>query len=165
MKKPVCIDCIEEGVPTWRPIADGCGPRSPRCVTHVRAVKKRRRRQSHGRMVGNNYAMTPEQYWALYEFQDGVCFICRKATGQARHLAVEHEHNMPGCGHPPERGCSHCWRGLCCKRCNRLIAYMDTDTLVRAILFLADPPARKLFAAEVVDDDLGYPPGYPELGG
>jgi Recombination endonuclease VII len=146
MKEPVCIDCRKEGVTTVRPIAEGCGPRSPRCLTHKRAVKRRRRTQAHGRMVGANYAMTPEQYWVLYEFQGGVCFICRKATGAARHLAVEHEHGKAGCEHPPERGCPRCWRGLACKRCNRLIAYMDTDTLVRAILFLTDPPARQLFA-------------------
>ena len=34
---PVCIDCIKEGVQTFRPIAAGCGPRSPRCTTHKRA--------------------------------------------------------------------------------------------------------------------------------
>jgi hypothetical protein len=89
--------------------------------------------------------MTPEQYNLLKQFQGGTCAICEKATGAARNLAVEHEHGMEGCEHPPEKGCPRCWRGLACKRCNRLIAYMDVDTLVRAILFLTDPPARRLF--------------------
>ena len=108
---------------------------------------RRLREASHGRRIAQHYSMTREQYQLLYEYQGGVCFICRKATGQARKLAVEHEHNMAGCVHPPERGCPRCWRGLCCKRCNRLIAFLDENALVRAILFLSDPPARKLFGS------------------
>jgi hypothetical protein len=147
MKKgPVCVDCIREGVQTARPIAKGCGPRSPRCVTHVRAVKKRTRIRAHGNAIGRNYLMKPDEYNLLYQFQGGRCFICQKATGAARHLAVEHEHNKAGCNHKPEYGCPKCWRALCCKRCNRLVAFLDVDALARAIVMLTDPPARKLFA-------------------
>lgn len=144
-RDPVCIDCIREGHPHWRPIAEGCGPRSPRCATHVRAEKKRRREMAHGRRIVTNFEMTPEQYAALYAYQGGRCWICRKATGKAKHLAVEHEHNLEGCEHPPERGCPRCWRALCCGRCNELVAFLDVDALVRAIILLTDPPARKLF--------------------
>jgi hypothetical protein len=137
--------------------------------------------QAHGSAIQRGYSMTPEQYQLLYAFQNGRCAICQKATGAARHLAVEHEHNRPGCEHPPEKGCPNCWRGLCCKRCNRLVAFLDVDALARAIVFLTDPPARKLFGpppccalgmagvphVHTPDEYPGgeYPPGYPELGG
>ena len=157
MPSPVCIDCIAEGITTYRPIAEGCGPRSPRCTTHKRAVKKRRRTNAHGNAIRRSYEMSPDEYWLLYEYQNGVCFICQKATGQARHLAVEHEHGMEGCTHPPDKGCPRCWRGLACKRCNRLIAYMDVDTLARAIVFLTNPPARQLFGPCCVLGEAGVP--------
>lgn len=145
MRPPECVDCIREGVQLYRPIAEGCGPRTPRCATHVRAERKRLQKAAHGRAIGRGYEMTPEQYQLLYEYQNGVCFICRKAKGISKKLSVEHEHNLQGCEHPPDRGCPRCWRALTCSRCNRLVAFLDVDALVRAILLLTDPPARKLF--------------------
>ena len=143
MNRDTCKDCLEEGVATRRTLVPGAP--GPRCATHHRRERRRLREASHGRRMAHAYEMTPDQYQMLYEAQGGRCYICRKATGEARKLAVEHEHNLPGCVHPPERGCPRCWRGLACKRCNRLIAFLDTEALARAIVFITDPPARKLF--------------------
>jgi Recombination endonuclease VII len=145
VKPPVCKDCIAEGVTNWRPPAPDSGPRTQRCVTHRRAAKKRARTLAHGRRIMHGYGLTPEQYNLLYQYQGGRCFVCKVATGKTRALAVEHEHNMEGCTHPPEHGCLRCIRALCCKRCNRLVAFLDTGALYRAILLINDPPARKLF--------------------
>jgi Recombination endonuclease VII len=145
MPAPVCIDCIAEGITTARPIAAGCGPRTPRCVTHQRVENRRRRDLAHARTIHRGYEMSAEQYQLLYLFQGGTCFICQKAKGISKRLAVEHEHNKEGCTHPPDRGCEKCWRALVCGRCNRLVAFLDVDALCRAIVLLTDPPARKLF--------------------
>ena len=174
MNRDTCKDCINEGVTTRRALVPGAP--GPRCTTHHRREKRRIRELSHGRRITQHYEMTAEQYQLLYAFQNGKCWICQKATGAARKLAVEHEHGLEGCTHPPDRGCPRCWRGLACKRCNRLIAFLDVDALVRAIVFMTDPPARKLFGKQCCaldgivshvhtpDEYPGgeYPPGYPE---
>ena len=88
MKAPECVDCIADGITTWRPTASG--KRKPRCATHTRTARKRAQINAHGRMVQKTYQLTPEQYSALYEAQGGKCAIatCR-ATGKVRRLAVD----------------------------------------------------------------------------
>jgi hypothetical protein len=61
------------------------------------------------------YGITPEQYWALYEAQHGSCYICQRATGKVRRLAVDHDHAT---GYV---------RGLLCKPCNSMLAHLRDD--------------------------------------
>ena len=77
------------------------------------------------------YGITPEQYWALYEAQGGTCYICQRATGKVRKLAVDHDHR------------SGFVRGLCCKPCNSTLALARDDVAFfdRAITYLITPPA------------------------
>jgi hypothetical protein len=141
-----CVDCVTEGVTSKRKLAtkaDGELEAGPRCITHQRAIKKARRGVAHARRLVSVYDITPEQYWALYAVQKGLCFICRKATGATKRLAVEHEHGLCD-DHPPDHGCVRCIRALCCGRCNRLVAFLDVEALCRAIELLTDPPARKI---------------------
>lgn len=97
--------------------------------------------------IERKYGITEAEYRALYAAQGGRCYICRTATGRGRLLAVDHDHRC-GAGHPPERGCRRCVRGLLCSgsqsanTCNRLIGIYGFDALVRAIEYLRDPPAR-----------------------
>lgn len=144
-REPTCIDCIAEGSPRWRPTPHG-GPRSPLCVTHYRARRKRTSNRSHELRVEKNFDISAEEYLVLLVAQDGCCFICRKAKGIARRLAVDHEHNMEGCEHEPEMGCARCIRALLCSRCNELVGFLDVYALARAITLLVNPPARKLLA-------------------
>ncbi len=142
---PICIDCIAEGVTTRRPVADRNGkpyggPRSPRCASHKRARKRASSSASHGRYVLQTYGITGEQYWALYEAQGGRCYICQRATGRAKRLAVDHDHaccpEIPACG--------RCVRGLCCKSCNRDVLGHLRDSIAafrRGAEYLANPPA------------------------
>jgi len=80
------------------------------------------------------YGLTPEQYWALYEAQGGVCYICERATGKVRRLAVDHDHQT---GYV---------RGLLCKPCNSILAHArdDVQFLQRAVWYLSYPPAHKV---------------------
>src|SRR6266516_7602705 len=56
------------------------------------------------------YGMTCQEYEALYNFQGGVCYVCRKVPGKQR-LAVDEDHSDR-----PVR-----IRGLAHRHCNRLI--------------------------------------------
>lgn len=78
--------------------------------------------------------MTPEQYYALKDFQGGKCAICQVATGKVKRLALDHDHERM------------LWRGLLCGRCNYdLLGRQTLDSLRRAIAYLESPPAIELF--------------------
>ena len=124
--KKKCKDCDGGARPAPHP--------GPRCATHHREAKKASRRLAHGRWILKTYGITSEQYEALYEAQGGVCYICRRATGATRKLAVDHCH-VTG------------WvRGLLCKPCNSLLAHVRDDeaTLKRAAYYLEYPIAHEV---------------------
>lgn len=105
----------------------------PRCATHHREVTKARREAAHGRAIMERYGLTKEQYEALYEAQGGVCYICRRATGRRKKLAVDHDHKT---GYV---------RGLLCSPCNGMLAHArdDIEMFERAAGYLASPPAHE----------------------
>lgn len=126
-----CKDCIAEGITTDRPAPHP----GPRCVTHHRARRKAVRSQAHGRTV-SQYGITAEEYQALKAAQGGACFICGKAKGISKNLAVDHDHEL-GFGR-------HSVRCLACTTCNRVVlGRYDVAALQRAIEVLTDPPAQK----------------------
>lgn len=143
-----CKDCESEGVTTTRKLAtksDGSLQPGPRCVTHWRATKKTRSLAAHAKRTEANFEISGEVYWWLYEMQGGLCFVCRKARGVARRLAVDHDHELAlEHGHDPKKGCVGCLRCLACGPCNReVLGRLDVAALCRAIEVLTDPPARK----------------------
>lgn len=115
----------------------------PRCATCHRAVRNARREASWAAGILKRYGITSEQYWALYEAQGGVCWICRRATGKVRRLAVDHDH-LTG------------WvRGLLCKPCNSILAHVRDDeaALKRAAYYLEYPIAHEVIGKVKPDDD------------
>ena len=94
-------------------------------------------RKNHDGHVARTYGITPEQYAALDELQDGKCFICHK-NAVTRRLAVDHDHSC--CDGPVS--CGKCVRGLLCKTCNEFLGQIHDDVaaLERAIAYLTDPP-------------------------
>jgi hypothetical protein len=143
----ICKDCKAEGVTTVRKPAlkrDGSTQPADRCVTHQRALKKRRSSAAHGQRVEKNFGITAEQYWTLYAMQGGKCFMCQWATGATKRLAVDHDHELAlGHDHPPEQGCMWCVRCLLCGPCNQTVGRLGVEALCRGIQVLTDPPARK----------------------
>lgn len=103
----------------------------PRCATHHRARRKALREAAHGRSILKTYGITKEQYEELYEAQGGCCFICQRATGKTKKLAVDHDHKT---GYV---------RMLACGPCNSMLAHVrdDPDVFRRAIVALEAPPA------------------------
>ena len=83
------------------------------------------------------YGLTPDQYDALLESQNGRCAICYEPPDKRTNLAVDHCHST---GHV---------RMLLCWVCNTAIGKMGDDPalLERAAALLRDPPAPKILAA------------------
>lgn len=132
MATRVCKECIAEGLKTRRPAPHP----GPRCTTHHRARKKTSSKAAHAAYVAKTYGLSGEQYDRLYEEQGGRCYICQRANGRSKRLAVDHDHATGAV------------RGLLCKMCNRdVLGHLrdSTDALKRAIDYLENPPAVRLF--------------------
>jgi len=113
-------------------------------MTHHRERRKQACNRSHELRTKANYGLTSEQYWAIYAAQNGRCFVCQKATGKAKRLAVDHDHYREGCSHAPDVGCPGCVRALLCGPCNQIIGRLNAQALSRAITVLIDPPAQRV---------------------
>lgn len=140
MRQTRCIDCNAMGRKTPRAALKP----GPRCEEHWRECKHKRSKIEHGKRIEQNFDITEEIYDQLYESQGGVCAGCRRAKGKSKRLCVDHEHNKPGCEHPPEMGCRKCIRALLCAYCNEVVGRLDADGLRRLARVLDDPPAQKV---------------------
>lgn len=74
-------------------------------------------RRSH---LKNMYGMTPEQYDAMLDMQDGKCAICTQPPGD-RLLHIDHDHSC--C--PGKKSCGRCIRGLLCAACNAKLGWLE----------------------------------------
>lgn len=103
----------------------------PRCATHHREEVARRKRATWEAYIYKTYGITGDQYDLLYSRQGGVCYICRRATGKTKKLAVDHDH------------ATGFVRGLLCGPCNKILGHVrdDAATLDRASSYLREPPA------------------------
>lgn len=136
-----CKDCAAQGISSYR----AAHYPGPRCTTHHREFVKRSKKKAHARRVEKGFGITGEQYDAIYASQGGKCYICQRATGKTKALAVDHDHKREGCLHAPDVGCPMCVRGLTCSTCNRIVlGRYDIHALARAIQYLLDPPAQKV---------------------
>jgi hypothetical protein len=104
-------------------------PPGPRCATCHREEKKRRKRATWEAYILKTYGITGAQYDLLYSRQGGVCFICRRATGKTKKLAVDHDH------------ATGFVRGLLCSPCNQILGHLRDDwrALDRASVYLRQP--------------------------
>lgn len=141
-KRRFCKDCLAEIGPTKTRLAGRDAKFvGPRCFSHHHARKRATRKASHGSYVLRTYGITEEQYWALYDFQGGRCYICRRATGKTKRLAVDHDHSC--CPETP--ACGRCIRGLLDRNCNRdVVGHLrdDPEAFDRGAEYLRNPPAR-----------------------
>ena len=72
------------------------------------------------------YGLTPEQYDALLQQQDGVCAICRETCRTGQRLSVDHDHATGRI------------RGLLCRNCNLGIGHLgdSADRIASALAYL-----------------------------
>ncbi|MGZ6054495.1 MAG: endonuclease VII domain-containing protein [Isosphaeraceae bacterium] len=127
-KRKACIDCTAEGITSKRKAPHP----GPRCNTHWREKKAARKSSSWEARLTAIYGITADEYWAIYEYQGGSCYICQRATGVRKRLSVDHCHETGRI------------RGLLCTGCNRNVLGHLRDcvmALARAIIYLLYPPA------------------------
>ena len=135
-KKRECKDCLDEGITTNRPAPHP----GPRCATHFRLQKRTRSEGAWAKRIEETYGLSVEEYYAIHEAQGGRCYICQRANGSVRRLAVDHDHD------------TGLVRGLLCKPCNRNVlghARDDIEYFERAITYLQSPPARQVVGERV----------------
>ena len=134
-----CKECPEG---TFRPAPFP----GPRCATHHRSRRKEAKLTAHESYVRRTYQMFPGEYDRLYEFQGGACYICQRAKGISRKLAVDHDHSC--C--PTTPTCGECTRGLLCSMCNKLLGHVrdNPDALFRGGAYLVSPPMKRMREAE-----------------
>lgn len=135
MSKP-CKVCVAEGVATRRPAPYP----GPRCASHHRARKKVTKASAHEAYVQRTYGMRPGEYDRILELQGGACYLCRRATGRTKKLAVDHDHAC--CPETPT--CGRCNRGLLCGPCNKFMGHArdDIEFFRRGEQYLKLPPGR-----------------------
>jgi hypothetical protein len=73
----------------------------------------------------NRHGMRPEDWTALWQAQDGRCYLCGDEIDRlgGRLVAVDHDHSH--CGQRPS--CQVCRRGLACMDCNIAIGHARDD--------------------------------------
>lgn len=129
-----CKDCAAaaermEAGKVQKPYRPAPNP-GPRCATHWREELKRRKAVNHERNVQKVYGLSEGDYEALYLFQGGRCYICARATGATRRLAVDHDHATGAV------------RGLLCRPCNSMLGHARDSSAFfrRALAYLSSPP-------------------------
>lgn len=66
------------------------------------------------------FQITPDDYYRMFEEQDGLCGICHKPPTDKR-LAVDHDRRC--C--TGKRSCGECVRGLLCGSCNPKLGFYE----------------------------------------
>lgn len=136
-----CIDCRKEPPASVRKVVTADGE-PKRCTTHLRQFKTRQRQQARGRGVERTYDISAADNGALLVFQNGRCWICRKATGASKSLATDHDH-------------ADDWvRGRLCSTCNQFIGRQlsdDPNAAARLVGYLSgDTPYRRMLAERLI---------------
>lgn len=128
----------------YRPKKDLDAPfPGPRCYFCNKARERKVKASAHARYIEKTYNITYEFYLALYDLQGGKCYVCVRATGESKKLAVDHDHKC--C--PGSTSCGECVRGLLCKPCNQDVLGHLRDEIAafeRGISYLKNPPAERL---------------------
>lgn len=140
MTEHLCIDCRKDPPKTVRKVVAD----SPaRCDTHQRLHATRQRKQARARQVERTYDISAIDNHALFLLQGGRCWLCRKATGATKSLAVDHDH------------ATNEVRGRLCGPCNQFIGKLgdDPEAARRLVAYLTgDTPYRRLKARQTIGE-------------
>lgn len=141
-----CIDCRAEVAtdPALtqrhpRKCVDRPGPK--RCVTHARKFDLRQRKQARARSIERMYDISAEDAHELFLLQQGCCWLCGKATGATKSLAIDHDHQTGEV------------RGRLCGPCNQFIGRLgdEPEAAKRLVGYLTgDTPYRRLKAHQLI---------------
>jgi hypothetical protein len=65
------------------------------------------------------HGVRPEDYAAMWQAQDGRCYLCGDEMTDSQKVVIDHDHSC--CG--PHKSCRICRRGLAHDQCNVTIGY------------------------------------------
>lgn len=121
--KRCCVCKIEKSVEDFYKSSSEC-----KACNKVRDSGPRRlqkREYAWKKKLADEFGLTPEDYWEMFDRQDGRCAICRREPDWKR-LAVDHDHDTGRV------------RGLLCHQCNCGLGFFndDFDLLVTALGYL-----------------------------
>ncbi|WP_280429117.1 endonuclease VII domain-containing protein [Nocardia brasiliensis] len=138
---PRCVDCTKAAITTKRK-ATRVGNQPYLCASHRRARRTARRDYSWERHIKATYGLTPQEYWALYDAQEGKCYICGRPRARDRKkLSVDHCHKTGRI------------RGLLDQQCNRdVLGHLrdDISAFERGKEYLINPPAFAVIGERIV---------------
>lgn len=103
------------------------------------------------------HRMTLEQWAALWDSQDGRCYLCRRPmsrelTGR-EGAVIDHDHSC--CG--PRKSCRFCRRGMACRLCNLVIGCAGDDPARLRLVAHNLEAAMRSLAARQADRPLALP--------
>ena len=137
--------------PEGRRFCSGCQFMIPRWYEDGSRCKACASEARYGAHIRETYGISYDFYLALYQFQGGRCYICRKEP-KRRRLAVDHDHESGEV------------RGLLCsgqRSCNHDVLgnISSIDMARRIVLYLEDPPARAFKAGRALHADVATASG------
>lgn len=123
------------------------------CGNCARDVRKANAEAAWAAYLLRTYGITKADYEALYEFQGGLCALCRRATGKSKRLSVDHDHKTGEV------------RGLLCGTCNKILGHArdDVEFFERGMNYLHATPWSRVQRQWPAPADHYISPGY--LGG
>jgi recombination endonuclease VII len=134
--KPERARVPQEQWPAKRRWCSGCQWMVPMWYVQGTRCKACESHSSYSRHLQAEYRITYEFYLAMYHFQGGACYICRRKPLK-RRLAVDHDHKtgkVRGLLCSGERSCNH----------DILGNITSIDMAHRIVHYLEDPPAKAL---------------------
>lgn len=137
--------------PEGRRFCSGCQFMFPKWYADGSRCRACASEARYGAHIRETYGISYDFYLALYQFQGGRCYICRKEP-KKRRLAVDHDHETGEV------------RGLLCsgqRSCNHDVLGNITsiDMARRIVLYLEDPPARALKAGRALATEVAAASG------
>ena|SRR5215475_4472416 len=100
-------------------------------------------------LLRTHHGLTPETWAAMWESQDGLCYLCGRSLETVR-VHIDHHHSC--C--PQTYSCRRCRRGLTCNQCNVCIGMAGDDPeRLRRIADNLDAANARITAQSPPDDE------------